>query len=116
MFIPMNTLNIPKNPTKKWEWIKYRLRDIGWSLAALARELGVSRNAMNNVKRVPYPRMERAIAAKLGMEPLRIWPERWNADGSPKRQRPKKAESRVVNPGQSNARRTSAHRQASEGL
>ncbi|PTU03800.1 nucleotide excision repair protein, partial [Pseudomonas sp. HMWF031] len=44
----------------RWEWIKFQLRAKGTSLAQLARQLGVERNALNNVKRVAYPRMERA--------------------------------------------------------
>lgn len=112
MFIPMNTLNMPKNPTQRWEWIKYQLRAKGLSLASLSRELGVTRNALNNVKRTPYPRMERAIASRLDLQPITLWPERWNADGSPKRLRPRHAEARGINALQSNEAAALTHCQA----
>lgn len=93
----METLNTLKNPTQRWEWIKYQLRTKGSSLASMARDLGVTRHALNNVKRTPYPRMERAIALKLDLQPITLWPDRWNTNGTPKRLRPKRAEKRVVN-------------------
>lgn len=86
--------DIPLSPEQRWEWIKYQLRSRGQSFTRLAAELGVSHNAVGNTKYVPYPRMERAIAAALDMAPQQIWPERWNADGTPCRQRPNRAEKR----------------------
>lgn len=86
------TADIPSNPEQRWEWIKYQLRTRGTSFANLARQLDVQRNAVTGVKRLPYPRMERAIAKALDLSPAMIWPERWNADGSPSRQRPNRAE------------------------
>lgn len=88
----MTTTAIPNCPEKRWEWIKYSLRTLGTSLADLARRQEVSRNAVLNVKRVPYPRMERAIASALGMQPEQIWPERWGSFQAPYRQRPNRAE------------------------
>lgn len=85
--------DIPLNPEQRWEWIKFQLRCRGTSLARVARELEVSRNAVINAKRLPYPRVERAIAKRLDLTPVRIWPERWNADGTPCRQRSNRAES-----------------------
>ncbi|MFF3703974.1 helix-turn-helix domain-containing protein [Pseudomonas qingdaonensis] len=78
---------IPKDPVLRWEWIKFQLRAHGTSLSELARTLGVERNALHNVKRGPYPRMETAIAKAIGLGPEQIWPERWNSDGTPNRQR-----------------------------
>ncbi|QLJ12706.1 helix-turn-helix domain-containing protein [Pseudomonas putida] len=78
---------IPKDPALRWEWIKFQLRAHDTSLSELARQLGVERNALHNVKRVPYPRMETAIAKAIGLKPEQIWPERWNSDGTPNRQR-----------------------------
>lgn len=89
----MNKTEIPHDPAKRWEWIKWQLRNHSTSLADLARDLGVVRNAMNNVKRQPYPRMERAIADAIGLQPVELWPERWNSDNTPVRVRPKRAES-----------------------
>lgn len=89
----MNKTEIPHDPAQRWEWIKWQLRRRDTSLADLARDLDVSRNAMNNVKRQAYPRMERAIAKALGLQPVEIWPERWNSDNTPTRIRPGRAES-----------------------
>jgi len=88
----MNKTDIPLDPTQRWEWIKYQLRAKGTSLAKLARELGVSDTAVKNAKRTAYPRMERAIAKALGLKPIDLWPERWNANGTPQRLRTKRAE------------------------
>lgn len=83
---------IPINPSQRWEWLKYQLRSQGCSLRKLSDELGVTGNAVQLVKYTPYPRMERAIAKKLGFTPQAIWPERWNHDGTPCRERPNRAE------------------------
>lgn len=88
----MNTTEVPSSPALRWEWIKFQLRAKGSSLAKLARELNVTGPAVKNVKRTPYPRMERAIAKELGVDVEKLWPERWNPDGSPNRMRPKRAE------------------------
>lgn len=88
----MNKTDIPLEPAQRWEWIKYQLRARGTSLAKLARELGVSDTAVKNTKRTAYPRMERAIAKALGLKPVDLWPERWNADGNPYRIRKQRAE------------------------
>ncbi len=45
----------------------------------------MSRHAPSLALVKPYPRMERAIAAKLELEPRAIWPERYDADGHPNR-------------------------------
>lgn len=83
---------VPTDPEKRWEWVKFQLRVRGSSLALVARELGVGRNAVINVKRTRYPRVERAIARKLEMTPRDIWPDRWHPDGAPVRERPNMGE------------------------
>lgn len=88
----MNKTDIPSDPTKRWEWIKYQLRAHGSSLAMIARELKVTDTAVKNVKRTAYPRMERAIAKALGLKPIDLWPERWNPSGEPHRIRTQRAE------------------------
>lgn len=88
---------IPTDPDQRWEWVKYQLRKRGSSLALLAQELGVSRQSVNNAKRVRYPRVERAIARKLSIAPQYIWPDRWHPDGAaPLRDRPNVSERRVL--------------------
>lgn len=61
-------------------------------MAKLARQLEVTDRAIRNAKSTPYPRIERSLADALCLEPSDIWPERWNADGTPHRQRPGRAE------------------------
>ncbi|MFV2947373.1 helix-turn-helix domain-containing protein [Pseudomonas japonica] len=88
----MNISEMPREPANRWEWIKYQLRIHGCPPAKLARELAVTDRAIRTVKSSPYPRIERAIAQKLGVTPMQLWPERWNEDGTPCRQRPNRAE------------------------
>ncbi|WP_051361152.1 helix-turn-helix domain-containing protein [Desulfuromonas sp. TF] len=65
------------DPALRREWIKFQLRIHGSSLADLAKELGTSRQAVRDVFNQPYPKMQKAIAAKIGMRPEAIWPERY---------------------------------------
>ncbi|WP_080944627.1 MULTISPECIES: helix-turn-helix domain-containing protein [Pseudomonas] len=88
----MSDIDMPTDPTSRWEWIKYQLRVRGTSMAKLARQLEVTDRAIRNAKSTPYPRIERSLADALCLEPSDIWPERWNADGTPHRQRPGRAE------------------------
>ncbi|MBW8003053.1 MAG: transcriptional regulator [Planctomycetes bacterium] len=74
----MSDQNVPSDPVQRREWIKYQLRIRGSSLSAVAREMGVSRHASNLALAKSYPRMERAIASKLGLEPRLLWPERYD--------------------------------------
>lgn len=92
MVVAMNVNEIPHDPAQRWEWIKYQLRARGSSAANLARQLGITDRAIRAAKERSYPRVERAIAAALDTTPQALWPERWNADGTPLRQRPKRAE------------------------
>ena len=110
---------IPINPAQRWEWLKYQLRSQGSSFRKLSDELGVTGNAVQMAKYTPYPRMERAIAKKLGLTPQVIWPERWNQNGTPCRERPNRAElcqkskHDNTNTSVSNA---STHRQMAQGV
>jgi len=70
---------IPSDPIHRNEWIKFQLRIRGSSLSKLARRLGVTRQAVRNALAAPYPKMERVIAAELGLDPESIWPERYEA-------------------------------------
>ena len=81
----MNEFLVPMEPLLRREWIKYQLRLRGSSLSAVARDFGVSRHAPRLALVKPYPRMERAIAKKLGLEPQVLWPERYDEQGRPNR-------------------------------
>lgn len=77
--IRMRTNEPPKNPDQRRAWILYQLHLVGSSFADLGRELGVTRDAVRNATRKRYPKMERAIANKIGKRPEEIWPERYVA-------------------------------------
>lgn len=79
--------NIPTSSYERAEWIKYQLRLKGYTLARLGREIGVDRCTPGHALRRPYPKMERAIAEKLGMHPMDLWPERYTPDGQSNRPR-----------------------------
>lgn len=92
----METFDIPLDLESRWEWIKFQLRLRGTCFADLARTNDLNERAIRNAKQRPYPRVERAIAEALSLKPAQLWPERWNADGSPIRQRPNRAEANSV--------------------
>lgn len=75
--IPETIEEIIGDPVIRREWIRFQLRIHGSSFSLLAKEIGVSRQAVADVFRHSYPRMERAIAEKLKMKPQTLWPERY---------------------------------------
>ena len=79
MATDMPAIDIPKKEPFRRAWIKYHLALNNSSFAAIARELGIDKNTVQSAMHRPYPKMERAIAAKIGVEPKKIWPERYAA-------------------------------------
>lgn len=79
-----------KKPTSK-DWhradIIAAVRKTGTSVQALSFQNGYRRTTLGHALVHPYPKCERIIAAHLGIPPQKIWPSRYNADGSPKRKR-----------------------------
>ena len=70
-------MDITKPPQDTYErkvWLVAMLRLKKSSYAALAREQGVSRNAVRKAVERRAPRMERVIAAKIGYAPELVWP------------------------------------------
>lgn len=76
---------IPLDQIQRRAWVKYQLELHGYTFGKLARELGVSRGVPQQALSHPYPKMERAIAEKIGVPPQVIWPERYDAQGLPNR-------------------------------
>lgn len=66
----------------------------GYSLGRVSRELGLCRGAAKAIRGRRYPIVEAKIAEVLGCHPAELWPERYNADGTPKRERPNAAMTR----------------------
>lgn len=71
-------LEIPSDPSKRWEWIKYQLKLKNTSLAALGKQDKSSRQAPQLVKTRHYPKWENIIAQSIGLLPHQIWPERYS--------------------------------------
>jgi lambda repressor-like predicted transcriptional regulator len=53
------------------------------TLSDLSRAAGFSEGAAKRALLIPWPRMEAAIAARLGRAPQEIWPSRYSPDGRP---------------------------------
>jgi len=79
----MMKIYIPKEPTERWEWIKYQLRLKGYSLRRLGKEYGVTHGAVDAVSNQHLPKWERIVADKIGLLPQEIWPERYDKNGLP---------------------------------
>lgn len=94
MFKLTDIAAVPHKEPLRREWVKFQLRARGASLSQVARELGLVRSSVAQVFLHPYPRMERAVAKRLGLRPEQIWPERYDEQGKPNRPRtgrPKKS-------------------------
>lgn len=90
---------VPHQDPLRREWVKFQLRARRTSLSQIARELGLTRGSVAQVFLQPYPRMERAVAARLDLRPEQIWPERYDEHGQPNRPRtgrPKKSNTNKV--------------------
>ncbi|WP_084308538.1 helix-turn-helix domain-containing protein [Phytopseudomonas flavescens] len=92
----MEIFDVPLDLDRRWEWIKFQLRVRHTSTAEIARQMELNERAIRSAKHRSYPRVEREIAAVLGVLPAQLWPERWNADGTPVRQRPNRPEANAT--------------------
>ena len=73
-------------PSADWhpEDIKAAIRKTGVTLSDLSRLAGYSEGAAKRALLIPWPRMEAAIAAHLGVKPHEIWPSRYSPEGHPR--------------------------------
>lgn len=110
---PLDTTYIPHTEPLRREWIKFQLRGRGSSLAQISRELGISRAAPINTLKDPYPKIEAVIAAKIGVKPQAIWPERYGPDGKSNRSRGRTGPRKSIN--KDSTRRRSPSIQAGAG-
>jgi lambda repressor-like predicted transcriptional regulator len=82
----MKIVNIKQNnPSKIWEWIKYRLTLNGYTFGKLALIHKVKKTNFTNVKMVPSPKYERLIAGYIGAAPWELWPDRYDSGRNPNR-------------------------------
>lgn len=77
--ITMKTKLSTKKDVVRRVWIKSQLELLGSSFSDIARELNVTRQAVRSALVKSYPKMEAAIADKLGKQAKDIWPERYAA-------------------------------------
>lgn len=72
-------------PSADWhpEDIKAAIRKTGTTISDLSRAAGFSEGAAKRALLISWPRMEAAIAARLGRRPREIWPSRYSPDGRP---------------------------------
>ena len=75
----MARLKVPTDPVERKAWLKYQLDLVGSSFADLAREGRATRQTVRKVLDVKYPKWERMIGNKIGIDPAEIWPERYAA-------------------------------------
>jgi Ner family transcriptional regulator len=84
--------DITCDPVKRRAWVGYRLKAAGTSLAAIAREAGLTRNAAYNAldtkRTTAWPRMDLLIAEAVGLSVQELFPERYTKEGLPKRGKP----------------------------
>ena len=73
---PASETNLPPEDWSPAE-VLAALNKQGLNLARLARSLGVKPTTAYQVLRLPYPKMERAIAEAIGVPPETIWPRRY---------------------------------------
>lgn len=71
------------------EDIKAAVRKRGYTLTALGASNGLSRQAMSLVLVRPWAEAEDVIARFLDVPPAKIWPSRYNSNGSRKQPQPK---------------------------
>jgi len=78
---------MPKKPAPK-DWHR---KDIiaavcktGTNLQQLSFSHGYRAGVLRNALHGPAPRYERLIAEQIGTTPQKIWPSRYNVDGTPK--------------------------------
>ena len=77
-----NTSDIPKRATERKAWILFQLKLRGSSYSALGREIGVSYQAIAwAAAGRPAFETEKAIAAKIGVDPRDLFPEHSDEQG-----------------------------------
>lgn len=80
-------LNSPKKPASK-DWhradIVAAVHKQGTTFQKLSLSLGYNDGVLRNALNFPAPKYERQIAEFLGTTPQKIWPSRYNVDGTPK--------------------------------
>jgi Ner family transcriptional regulator len=92
MDIDTKTNILLQSEPKRRAWIIYQLSLQDKTLASIAREAGVSRQALWQALIKPYPKAERIIADALNIKVGVLFPDRYDSNGMTNRKlgRPKK--------------------------
>lgn len=69
------------NPLVRSSWVQTELKKKGSSYSAIATDQGVHRSAVSNTMHMPNDRLEKAIAAELGVTQEALFSERFDAEG-----------------------------------
>jgi lambda repressor-like predicted transcriptional regulator len=75
-------MTLPTTPQDRIAWVIETLWANGTSLAQLARESGVTGNALSGALRRPSVRLEEVIAAAVGVPVTVLFWERFDAGGA----------------------------------
>ena len=70
------------DPRVRWQYIRAALLERGVTLVHIAAEVGVVPQAVSQAAVFPSAPVEEAIAKALACHPRRLFPERYNVDGS----------------------------------
>jgi lambda repressor-like predicted transcriptional regulator len=76
-----STETVPTDLRARRAWIIFQLHSKGLSLASLADEQGVSRQAMTKSLVQPNARAEEVVAKAIGLAACELFPERFDAFG-----------------------------------
>ncbi len=82
MSIAQATHAIPEKPAERRVWIGYQLRMRRTSLRQIARQLGVSHQAVSNALNSPSSRIEAELARVLEVPVTVLFPERFDETGA----------------------------------
>lgn len=88
MKLDSKTQALLNDSDKRWAWLKYQLCIQNITFREIALAAGVKSQTLSKVRHMPYPKMERVLAAALGLSAQELFPERYDADGLPARNCP----------------------------
>lgn len=77
----ITTSDVPNNPAERRAWVSYQLKIRGLSFSSLARDEGVSPQAMAAALLVPSSHLEEVIARALDLTARELFPERFAGGG-----------------------------------
>lgn len=77
----MEVINIPTDPLRRTGWVLAELKVRGLSFRKLAAQHGLSQTTLSLAMRTPSYRAEQIIAKAIGVDPVALFRERYDAEG-----------------------------------